>query len=99
MTEIEQKHQNVNLLFFLNAVMGSVANSLKGEFQKTAKYKFNKVINSTNQLEKELLSQCERSAHETYNKASVGISKLLNKAIEAYNENKLEDFINHCEKF
>jgi DNA-binding transcriptional regulator GbsR (MarR family) len=91
--------KKVNLLFFLNAIMKTVVDSLEGSFEKSAKYKFNKVVNSTTQLEKELLKNCKESAHTTYNKASTAVAEVLNMVIEAYNDEKLVKFVEYCKKF
>ena len=89
----------LNLLYFINATMRTVLSSLSGSFEKNTKYKFNKVVNSAEHLEKELLRGCEELAHETYSKASVMVAEVLNEAITAYNDNELNKFVEHCKNF
>ncbi len=94
-----KKHENAELLFFLNAIMKTVLDSLEGEFKETAKYKFGKVVRGVDDLERTLLGQCERPAQETYSTASVAFGSLLNKAISAYSEGHLKEFLTHCNTF
>lgn len=94
-----KEHENLNLLFFLNAIMRSLLDSLVGVFHKNAKYKFNKVVNTINQLEKELEKNCDELAVETYYKSSVAMASILNLAIDEYNEGNLSEFLKYCVKF
>lgn len=93
------KHQNVNLLFFINAVLGTVLDSLTGSFEKNAKYKFSKALTGVNNLEKELLRSCDLPAQETYNKSALAVATILNVAIEQYNNGDMGEFLRYVEKF
>jgi len=94
-----KKHQNVNLLFFLNAIIGSVLESLTGEFTQRAKQKFSILVKGTNQLEKELLKGCDYLAQETYSKSSLAVASVLNEFMDAYNEGNMDEFIDYVKQF
>lgn len=93
------KHTNVNLLFFLNGLMESVLDSLSGSFEKSAKYKFGNISKAIKSLEKEILSNCNEAAMETYDNSLIAISEVLNKTIEEYNKGNINEFLKYIERY
>lgn len=94
-----KNHENINLLFFINAILGSILQGLTGSFEYSAKYKFNKVVNCVNQLENEVLRNCTESAHETYADSVESISEILNVAMEVYNNGNMNKLVEYVKKF
>jgi hypothetical protein len=93
------KHEQINLLFFLNAILCSVLEGLTGSFEKSAKYKFSKVVNCTNELEKDILRHCTKTAHETYADSVEAISQILNVSMQAYNDGNIGELLEYVNKF
>ena len=94
-----KKHENINLLFFLNAVLGSVLDGLVGTFEMSAKYKFNKVVNCVNELEKDVLRNCTESAHQTYADSVEALSIVLNKFMDSYNKGNISELMNYIGRY
>lgn len=102
-----QKSINTSLLFFLNGILGSVLNTLKGGFDKRAKLEFNKIVKQVNKLDKNLqkginYTDSKKSYPEsryTYTESTVAIAEVLNEAMGAYYEEELYEFVQYCRKF
>ncbi len=93
------KHENINLLFFLNGLMESVLDSISGSFEKSAKYKFGNISKSIRNLEKDVLSNCNEAARETYGNSLIAISEVLNKTIQEYNDGNINEFLKYIEAY
>ncbi len=89
--------EQLSLLLFLNSINKRVLNSLKGEFFRNAKNKYDKVLKASEAFENEVLTACDPDAKKVFDHFSFKMAEVLNVAIEHYNAGNLDVFVEYCE--